>query len=205
MLLAKALAPIDVHVGLRLAHQLHQDQFFFQHLLHLQPRPVLRLEHQCGIEHTQFQLAQQVLAFADFRAQGVPGDVFAQGLGPVEHQRAVQAHLAADMQHIAIAIGQRQVSRRGFFQVCSNWLAYTTNASPSAGISRAPARLRTNSVQPNWFSRFLTRAVMAVWVTCSFSAAAAQAAANFGRILESACQFDVHEAPWEEWAGQCKG
>ena len=36
--------------------------------------------------------------------------VFAQGLGPAEHQRVAQADLTADMQHVAVAIGQRQVS-----------------------------------------------------------------------------------------------
>ncbi|MNN32136.1 hypothetical protein D3C81_1458490 [compost metagenome] len=70
--------------------------------------------HQRGIQHPQFQLVQQVFAVTDFHAQGMTGDFFSNFAGPTEHQRIAQTDFAADVQHIVITLGQRQVPSRGF-------------------------------------------------------------------------------------------
>ncbi len=114
MLTAKALAPVDIHIGFGLLRQAHQDQFFLQQLLNLQPCPVRRLIDQRGIQHTQFELAQQLLAVADFRAQRMGRDLFAQRFGPTEDQRVAEADLAADMQHVVETVRQWQIAASGF-------------------------------------------------------------------------------------------
>ena len=114
VLAAEIRAPVDVDVRLRTLGRAHQNQFFLQHLLDLQTRPVFRLINQRGIEHTEFELTQQIFAIANFHAQCVAGDFLAQFRRPTEHQRVAQADLATDVQNVVITLGQRQVAARGF-------------------------------------------------------------------------------------------
>jgi len=65
------------------------------------------LINQRGIEHTEFELTQQILAIADFHTQRVAGDFLAQFRRPTEHQRIAQADLATDVQNVVITLGQR--------------------------------------------------------------------------------------------------
>jgi len=106
VLAPEVLAPVDVHVGFGAFGVAHEDEFFFEDLFDLQARPVFGLIDQRRIEYPKLQLAQQVLAIADFHAQRMAGNPVAQYTGPTEHQRVAQADFATDVQDVVEPLGQ---------------------------------------------------------------------------------------------------
>ncbi len=114
VLLAKRRPPVHVQVGRRVLRLHHLDQLFFQQLLDLQARPVLRLVHQRGVQHAQVELLLQLFATGHFHPYRMAGQPLSQALGPGQHQRVAQAHLRAEGQQLVTALRQRQVAPRGF-------------------------------------------------------------------------------------------
>ncbi len=114
MALAKLRSPVVVEVGLGASGGTHLDQLLLQHQLHLHPGPVFRAIHQGDVQHPGAQQLLHMAGLADFGTNGVGRHPLAQADDPVEDQRIAQAHLAADVEHVAKAPWQRQVPPRRF-------------------------------------------------------------------------------------------
>ena len=126
----------------------------------------------------------------------MPGNVLAQGLGPAEHQRVAQADFAADMQHVAIAVGQWQVASGGFpglYQLVGvdhEGLAVRRQArAGTVAYKQGAAQLAFQIFDPGGDGGL---------GDVQFLGGCGQAAAA-GDFEKGACQFDVHESPGFEW------
>ena len=122
--------------------------------------------------------------------------MFAQGLGPAEHQWVAQADFATDMQHVAVAIRQRQIAPRGFPGL-QQLVGIHHKRLAIGGQARAGAVAYKQGTAQLAFQVFHAGGDGGLG-DVQFLGGGGEAAAA-GDFEEGACQFDVHEAPRDEW------